>query len=144
MAERRDFHENFRRASDVAAASERSFAIVFCVVFAIVALYPVIAGEAIRLWAAAVSLLFLAAGLFVPRVLRPLNFLWFRFGMALNRIVAPLAMGLVFFTTVTPTGLIMRALGKDPLRRRFDADAKSYWIERHPPGPDAKSMPRQF
>jgi hypothetical protein len=53
-------------------------------------------------------------------------------------------MTLLFFTTVTPIALIMRAMGKDPLRLRLDPDAPTYWIERSPPGPEPATMPRQF
>jgi hypothetical protein len=53
-------------------------------------------------------------------------------------------MAFVFFGAVLPTGLIMRALGKDPLRLKRRPDANSYWIERHPPGPAHKSMKDQF
>ena len=74
----------------------------------------------------------------------PATRLWHRFGLLLNRLVSPLALALVFYLTVTPTGLIMRALGKDPLRLKRDRDAASYWIMRDPPGPAPDSMPRQF
>jgi hypothetical protein len=53
-------------------------------------------------------------------------------------------MGLLFYLTVTPTGLLMRLFRKDPLRLRFDPEAKSYWIERQPPGPAPETMRHQF
>ena len=71
----------------------------------------------------------------VPATLKPLNRMWFKFGLLLHKVVNPIVMALVFFGTVLPTGLIMRALGKDPLRLKWQPDANSYWIERRPPGP---------
>jgi len=73
-----------------------------------------------------------------------LNKLWFHFGLLLHKIVSPLVMGLLFFVTVTPIGLLMRTLGKTPLKLEFDKDADSYWILRDPPGPAPDTMKRQF
>ena len=76
--------------------------------------------------------------------LAPLNRVWLRLGLVLYKVVNPVAMGLVFFTTVVPIGLMMRALGKDPLRLKRDASAASYWIMRDPPGPAPDTMKNQF
>ena len=138
-----DFHEDYRERQ-VKSSSERSFGIVFGVVFAIVALWPLTGGGAVRIWAAAVAGAFVVVALVWPSALAPLNRVWTAFGSALHKITNPLIMGLVFYVAVVPTALIMRMLGKDPLRRRFDRDATSYWIEREPPGPTPGSMNRQF
>ncbi|MEQ8711242.1 MAG: SxtJ family membrane protein [Rhodospirillales bacterium] len=124
--------------------SERSFAIVFAVVFIIIGCFPLLYGGGLRLWSLGIAVAFLAAGFLCPVILRPLNRLWFQIGLLMHRVVNPVIMGLIFFLAVTPTGLIMRALGKDPLRRAFDRDAGTYWIERNPPGPDPQSMKNQF
>ncbi|MGE4280949.1 MAG: SxtJ family membrane protein [Magnetospirillum sp.] len=124
--------------------SERSFGVVFAVVFAIVALLPLKSGGDVRLWAVAVAVAFLAVSLTVPKVLRPLNLIWFKFGLLLHKIMTPLIMGLLFFLTVTPVGLLMRATGKDPMRLKRDPAATSYWISRDPPGPAPASMKNQF
>ena len=79
-----------------------------------------------------------------PAWLAPLNRVWFKFGLLLQRVVNPLVMAVIYFAVVTPTGLIMRALGKDPLHLRYDPDARSYWIPRDPPGPERESMKNQF
>ena len=84
------------------------------------------------------------AALAVPRLLAPANRLWMKFGLLLHRVTNPLIMGLLFYLTVTPTALIMRALGKDPLSLRLDPEARTYWIDRDPPGPSAESMTDQF
>ncbi|MEX0693934.1 MAG: hypothetical protein WD075_05790, partial [Rhodospirillales bacterium] len=87
---------------------------------------------------------FLFAAYFAKPLLRPLNLLWFKFGLLLYKIVNPVVMALLYYTTMVPTGLLMKLFGKDPLNRTFDAEAKSYWIERDPPGPEPESMKRQF
>lgn len=128
----------------VEMGSERSFGIVFAVVFAIVCLLPLKEGGEPRLWAGIVAVAFLAVAFTVPKLLKPLNRLWFLVGMGLHHVVTPVVMGMVFFLTVTPIGLIMRALGKDPMRLKRDDAAASYWIIRQPPGPAPDSMRRQF
>ncbi len=144
MANQPSFHEAFDRQKDVKAGSERALGIVFAVVFLIIALWPMLLGGAIRLWALAITVVFLVLSWLAPKLLKPLNWLWFRFGLFLHKIVNPIIMALLFFTTVTPTALIMRILGKDPLHRKFEKKKKTYWIERQPPGPDPKTMRQQF
>ena len=97
-----------------------------------------------RIWALVVAAFFAGTALTMPRLLAPLNNLWFRFGLLLHKIVNPFVMGLFFFLTVTPTGLLMRAMGKTPLQLGFDHKAETYWIIRTPPGPAPETMKRQF
>lgn len=137
-------HEDFREKSEVKQGSDKSFGLVFAAVFALIGLWPLFKGGELRLWALVLGALFLAVSFLRPSLLKPLNRVWFLFGLLLHKIVSPLIMGLLFFLTVTPTGLIMRALGKDPLRLKRDPNATSYWIVRDPPGPDAGGMSRQF
>lgn len=87
---------------------------------------------------------FLLLAMLIPQVLAPANRLWTKFGLLLHNIVSPIALGILFFLVVTPTGLLMRLFGKDPLRLRFDPAASSYWIKRDPPGPAADSLKNQF
>lgn len=124
--------------------SERAFGIVFAVVFLIIALFPLWDGGAVQLWPFGVSAAFLVVAFVFPKVLQPLNWVWFKFGMVLHAIMTPLIMGIIFFLVITPTGLIMRLFGKDILGIKLDPAAKSYWIEREPPGPDADSLKNQF
>jgi predicted membrane metal-binding protein len=144
MTHRSDTHESFVRKEDVKISSERSFGIVFFVVFAIIGAWPLIRGADPRWWSLGMAAAFLAAAFVFPKALRPLNLLWAKVGLLLHRITNPLIIGLVFFLAVTPTALVMKALGKDPLRRRIDPNAKSYWIERAPPGPAPDTMHNQF
>lgn len=137
-------HELQSHSTPVQMGSERSFGLVFAAVFALIALWPLKSGGDIRLWAAGAAVAFLLAALVVPRTLKPLNIVWFKFGQALHHVMTPLIMGLLFFLTVTPVGLLMRATGKDPMRLKRDTKADSYWIVRTPPGPAAESMKNQF
>ena len=144
MARKTSLHEDLSREREVKAGSDRSLGLVFAAVFAIIGLLPLWGGGAVRVWALGVAGVFVALALVAPALLRPLNQAWFRFGQLLHRIVSPVIIGLLFFTTVTPTGILMRLAGKDPLRLRFDPAAASYWIPRQPPGPDPKTMRQQF
>lgn len=137
-------HDTGAQAAPVEMGSERSFGLVFAVVFALVGLWPLKDGGDARPWALAIALAFLLTALAMPRLLKPLNVLWFRFGLLLHHVVTPVVMGLLFFLTVTPVGLLMRATGKDPLRLGRDPDAPSYWIDRAPPGPAPETMKNQF
>ena len=137
-------HEDLRRTADVKAGSERSFGIVFAAVFAAIGLWPLAGDGGVHWWALVVAALILAAALVAPRVLEPANRLWFRFGRLLHGIVTPLILGLIFFSTVTPTALLMRLTGKDPLALRFEPGKPSYWIRREPPGPAPDTMKNQF
>ena len=144
MEKRTDIHETLTPSTEVHSGSDRTFGVVFAVVFGLFSAFPLISGKPFHLWAGALSAAFLAAAVIMPRLLRPLNRLWFRIGLLLHKIASPLAMGLIFFGTVLPTGLLMRLLGKRPLALKFDAAAKSYWIKRSPAEPSPESMKNQF
>jgi hypothetical protein len=124
--------------------SNRTFGVVFAVVFAVIALWPLLAGHAPRLWASVLAAAFLGVALFVPTLLAPLNRAWFHLGLALHRVINPVVMAVIYYGTVVPIGLILRARGKDPLRLKRDPEATTYWIARDPPGPPRGSMTKQF
>ena len=128
----------------VEQSSDRAFGMVFAAVFALVAVMPVWRAGAIRPWALALAGAFLIAALWRPGVLAPLNRIWAAIGLLLHRLVSPVALALMFFGVLAPTGLLMRLFGKDPLRLRRDRAAASYWIVRTPPGPTAESLKNQF
>ena len=125
---------------DVKISSNRSFGIVFFIVFLLIALYPLIHNEEIGIWYLATSLIFLILGILNSKILTPLNKIWFKIGIFLGKIISPLIMGMIFFLVVTPIGLIMRLLGKDVLNLKYNTN-KSYWIEKN--GPKSK-MKNQF
>lgn len=108
----------------------KSFGVVFSVVFLLIAIYPLFKSHEIHLWALTFSLIFLVLALVAPNSLALPNMLWFRFGILLGSVIAPIVMVFVYLVSVLPTGIIMRLLGKDLLNRKLDKNAKSYWIER--------------
>ena len=127
--------------SDLKIGSNKSFGIVFFIVFLIVGLYPLVNNEELRIWSLIISLFFLILGSINSKILTPLNKIWFKFGILLGRIVSPVIMGVIFFFVVTPIALIMRIIGKDLLNLKFNKKDKSYWIEKV--GPKSK-MKNQF
>ncbi|MFL2894460.1 MAG: SxtJ family membrane protein [Candidatus Pelagibacter sp.] len=109
--------------------SNRNFGIVFFIVFLIIALWPILKQNEIRIWSLIISFIFFVLGLINSKLLTPLNKLWFKFGILLGNIIAPIVMGIVFFLVVTPTGLIMRFFRKDILRLKKNSN-DSYWINK--------------
>jgi hypothetical protein len=130
--------------TEIKVGSARSFAVVFCIVFALIGLAPLFSAGSIRAWALGVSGVFLFLAFFYTSVLQPLNIWWFRFGMLLSRIVNPLVMLLIYAVAIVPFGIAARIFGKDLLRLKTDPHAKSYWIDREPPGPTPESIEQQF
>ena len=126
--------------SKVKIGSNRSFGIVFSVVFLIISLYPLINGENLRLWSLIISLIFFVLGIINSNLLKPLNKLWFKFGLFLGKIISPFVMGIIFFVVVTPIAILMRLLRKDLLNLKFNKNG-SYWIQKS--GPKSK-MKNQF
>ena len=127
-------------SNEIKIGSNKSFGIVFFVVFLLIALYPLIYNEEIRVWSVIISLIFLVLGLLNSKIFTPLNKLWFKFGIFLGKIISPIIMGIIFFLVVTPIGLLMRLLGKDLINLKYNNN-KSYWIEKK--GPKSK-MKNQF
>jgi Saxitoxin biosynthesis operon protein SxtJ len=137
-------HEVFSREEKLVTGSDRSFGLVMAAAFA--AVTALNAWHAGRLWpwTGGLAALFLAAALLRPAMLHPLNRVWMRLGLVLHKVVNPIIMGLLFFGTVWPTGLVMRMMGRDLLRLKRDPEAASYWIVRSPPGPLPETMKDQF
>ena len=125
---------------NIKISSNRSFGIVFFVVFLLVALYPLLRDNDIKIWSLLISLGFLILGLKNSKLLTPLNKLWFKFGLLLGKIMSPLIMGIIFFIVVTPIGILMRLLRKDLLNLKYN-QKETYWIEKT--GPKSK-MKNQF
>jgi hypothetical protein len=137
-------HENFSRDEAVPVGSDRSFGLVMAAAFAVLACLSV--WREGRAWPvlATIAMLFLVAALLVPTALNSLNRAWLKLGLLLHKIVNPVVMGLIFCGAVLPTGLVMRAMGRDLLRLKPQPKAESYWIVRTPPGPAPKTMKDQF
>ena len=114
----------------VNVGTERNFGIIFAAVFLFISLYPLWFEKNIHLWACIIAFIFFFFAIFLPKALVLPNKLWFKLGSFLGAIVSPIIMGMIFFLTVTPTGMIMRLLGKDILNQKMKKSVKSYWIKR--------------
>ena len=120
--------------------SEKSFGILFFIVFFLVAIWPLLNGDSIRLWSLAVSFAFLIIAFLKQELLKPLNNSWIKFGEMLGKIISPIVMALIFFLILTPLSLIIRIFGKDLLRLKI-LDYDSYWIKRDK---NPNTMDKQF
>ena len=126
--------------NDLKISSNRSFGIVFFLIFLLIAIYPLTYNSEIRIWSLIISLSFLILGIMNSKILLPLNKIWFKFGILLGLIFSPVIMGFIFFLVVTPIGILMRVLRKDLLNLKF-SNLETYWIEKK----DQKSeMKNQF
>ena len=125
---------------DIKISSNRSFGILFAFVFSLVACWPILNQNEIRIWSLIIAIVFLILGFLNSKLLTPLNKIWFRFGIFLGNFISPIIMGIIFFFVVTPTGLIMRLFNRDLINLK-KSNKKSYWIEKK----DIKSsMKNQF
>ena len=124
---------------EVKIGSNKSFGIVFFIVFLIIGTYPLLSQNEVRLWSLIISIIFLILGLLNSKLLTPLNKIWFKFGILLGKIISPLVMGLIFFFVVTPIGILMRILKKDLLNLKFNKKT-TYWIEKNDPKSKMKNQ----
>jgi len=124
---------------EIKIGSNRSFGIVFFVVFLLIGLYPLLKGSDLRIWSITISFIFLSLSLLDSSLLTPLNKLWFKFGLFLGKIISPLIMGLIFFVVVSPIGIIMRLFKKDLLNLKYNKK-ESYWIEKTEPKSKMKNQ----
>lgn len=144
MAKSNDFHERLEETSETKRSSDRSFGIVFFVLFLAIAAYLWWINSSAAIYVAAVGVAFGVIALVAPRILAPLNWVWTQFGLLLHRLISPIIITLLFLVAVTPIGLLMRLFGKRPLNLKYDPKAESYWIERKPAGPAPGTLNRQF
>lgn len=146
MSEQRAFHEDLHRDHEVKGGSDRGFGLtvggVLLLIGAARSIFDALAWVEVSLFIGGLLLVTLAFT--APRLLTPLNRAWIKLGLVLSKTVNPLVLGVIFVTTVAPTGLIMRLFRHDPLRLKFEPNAKSYWMERKPPGPAPDTMRNQF
>lgn len=136
--------DHIRHGENRKQTSDRFFGLTFFAVFLVIALWPLLSQQPMRLAALGIALVFLAVSLVAPALLGPFNRLWLKFGDLLHRITSPVVLGVMFFGVITPVGWFMRLAGKDLLRMKFDPHSTSYWVRREPPGPDKASLKRQF
>jgi hypothetical protein len=134
--------EQFDRAQEIRPPSGRLFGIALSMPFTLAGAAPVLRGGPVRWWALAVSAALLFTALARPAALDRVAAVWTRLLRPVHAGVTIVAMGLLFFLVVTPAGWLRRALVRDPLRLRFDPQARTYWQERQPS--DSKGMVNQF
>lgn len=124
--------------------SDRSFGFTFAVAFSLIGAWLWWRQSKAGLPLIGAGALFALIAMTVPRILHPLNVVWMRFGLLLNKIVSPIMLGVIFYVVFAPVGLLFRLIGRDALHRKFDRQRASYWIQRTPPGPPGDSFPQQF
>ncbi len=115
---------------NIKIGSNRSFGIIFFIIFLIISLWPLLNGNGVRIWAVSISLIFLILGVLNSKILTPLNKIWFKFGILLGNFIAPVIMGIIYFLIVTPTGILVRLFKKDLLYLKMN-NKKTYWIEKN-------------
>lgn len=125
--------------TEIKISSNKSFGLVFFIVFLIIGTYPLIDNQNIRIWSLVIALIFLILGLINSSILTPLNKIWFKFGIFLGIIVSPVIMGVIFFFVVTPIAFMMKILKKDFLNLKFNKE-KSYWIDKNEPDSKMKNL----
>jgi hypothetical protein len=139
-------HEDFARADEIKGSSDRAFGLTVGGILLAIALWRSWAHDlgSVEVALGLVGIGLVGLGAIAPTLLAPLNRLWIRLGLLLGKVVSPIALGVIYFTTIVPIGLLLRAFGKDPLHLRTDPHARSYWISKDPPGPPAPTMTNQF
>lgn len=138
------FHEDLSREEEVQGSSNRSFGLVFAAFCALMAGLGWWKGRPHAPYWTGAAVVFAALALARPALLAPLNRAWTRLGLLIFHVVNPVVMLLLYALAILPVGGVMRLLGKDPLRLRFEPEAESYWIPREPPGPAPETMKDQF
>ena len=122
-------------------SSNKSFGILFFVVFLGLGLWPLTNDNNPNIYLIITSIIFLILGLLNSKLLSPLNLFWIKFGELLGKIIAPIVMAIIYFFILTPISLIVRLFGKDLLSLKFSKQIKTYWIKRKK---DLGSMNKQF
>ena len=121
-------------------SSNRSFGIVFCIVFLIISFWSFFDTAEIRYWSLVIAIIFFTLGLLNSKILTPLNLIWFKVGIFLGNFISPIVMAIIFFIVITPISLLLKLFNKDVLNLKNNKD-KTYWIKKN--GPKSK-MKNQF
>ena len=137
-------HDPVRSPEKLRIGSNRAVGIIISIAILIIGLWPLINENPVRSWLLYIALVLIIFSIFKPDFLKPLNRAWLLFGLILHKVFNPVIMGLLFYLTITPTGLLMRLFKKRPLNLSFDDSLESYWIQRSPPGPKSETMKNQF
>ena len=111
-------------------SSNKSFGIVFFIVFLIIGFFPLLNQQELRYWAILIAVIFLVLGVFNSSLLTPLNKIWIKFGILLGSFISPIIMGVIFFCVVFPTGIIIKLFKKNFIGLKYENNQKSYWIKK--------------
>ena len=137
-------HEDLRREDATAAPSERKFGLTLGGIFALIAIVKAFERSPWSVLWGALAIVLIGGALLRPQLLAAPNQVWLKLGLLLHRIVSPVIMALLFYGTILPIGLLMRLTGKDPLLRKLDKSAGSYWLPRSDARPPSEAMRQQF
>lgn len=111
----------------------RQFGLLVGGVFAVIGLWPVVfRGESPRLWAMVLGGLLIVLGGTVPQSLKQVHRGWMKVGHVLGAINTNIILGIVYYGLITPMGLVMRFMGKDPMHRVLAKKATTYRVVRAP------------
>jgi hypothetical protein len=144
MGKGTEIHEDFNRHETIKPSSDRNFGLVFAIFFALLTVLSWRADGQRWPWWLGAAIVTLAIAMIRPALLAPLNVLWTKFGLLLFKFISPVALGLIYVTTIIPIGAYWRVMGRDPLRLKREPGSESYWIVRQPPGPAPQTMTDQF
>ena len=122
-------------------SNNRSFGILFFIVFLILGLYPTLKGNSPNIYFIFISIPFIILGLINSKILTPLNNAWIKVGEILGMIIAPIVMAIIYFFILTPISILVRIFGKDLLSIKFNKQVNTYWINRKK---NINSMKKQF
>ena len=122
-------------------SNNRSFGILFFIVFLILGLYPTLKGNSPNIYFIFISIPFIILGLINSKILTPLNNAWIKLGEILGIIIAPIVMAIIYFFILTPISIVVRIFGKDLLSIKFNKQVNTYWINRKK---NISSMKKQF
>ena len=121
----------------------RSFGLIVGSIFALIGLWPLLwRGQPLRLWGVLLGGILMTLALLMPRSLAQVYRLWMTVGDVLGRINSSIILGVLFYCLFTPMGLVMRLLGKDPMRRALLPGEETYRVRRE--ARPASHMPHQF
>lgn len=120
------------RDNQVKMGSEKQFGLVFALFFAVLACFPLVNGGMVNIYLFGVAVTLCLISLVCPRIFKPFNVVWFKFGLFLHKIVSPIALGTIFFIVLTPVAALKKVFGSSSLDLRFDPSAKTYWKKKKP------------
>lgn len=137
-------HETIASFRKVEASSDRKFGLTVGALLAAASLLPLLHHRSPHFWLLIVAAVLVVLGIAFPAALTGLNRAWFKLGLALNTIVSPIVMGLLFYGAVVPVGWYLRKKGEDILALKSMPDATTYWTMRTPLSPSSGTLGKQF